>query len=804
MTARLCEKTIDMDIKTLLSGLREEVSCPVCSDIFTDPRQLPCLHSFCLKCLKRWHETSQSTTNRQDTIICPNCRATNRVPESGDLNDLLPSFYLNGLVDILAVKQCKKTQITCGNCDKKRSKASYCFQCYLFYCKKCVTAHNKIRSSKHHRVLAVKDFQDKDYEEILKRPAFCPKQRHQKEELKYYCNICQTSVCQICSSLEHSGHALEHIEDEAERQKIAITTLVETQRQNLEAMKHIVSQIDEDYVKIIQQSNDIKANIQMFVENLMAVIEAKRKRLFDAAEDQTKSSLEKLTKKRSKTEDGIRVIESLLEKSDKLLYRGTNAEIIQLRRSLEITPEQVVQTEPVAHDPESLPALVFLQNGKLLENVNSEEIGSLELPNQTEVSQCIAEGRGMKEAFAGGEVVPLHLTRDCEKTLLYNENDWVTVDVRDERGRECATEMQISDNKNGQYDISYSSREQGSPKAREQILSSGNRHARDINSGGHSPSPSASRYFSPEQGACSQAMLVNPFPFKSVSVSSEGSDSSVGRNFWPWGLTVSDTDEIAVTDCLNHMVKIFDASGNYLRAFGSYGTNQGEFICPRGICFDTNRNILVADSGNNRIQIFSREGKYMGMLCGEGRLDTQLSNPLGLSLDANGNVIVADSGNKLIKIFSTNGEFVTKIGGPGTLSFPVHCVQCHEYFVVSDTDLHSITLFNREGKYQYKFGRQGTGDGELNFPCCLSVNKSNQLMVCDEGNHRIQFFELNGRFVGKFGTQGSNLGAFKAPQSPSVLSNGSIVVSEWFNHRIQIFESNLPSAASEAGNNVFT
>ena len=40
-----------MEIQTLLYSLREEVSCPVCSDIFKDPRHLPCLHTFCLHCL---------------------------------------------------------------------------------------------------------------------------------------------------------------------------------------------------------------------------------------------------------------------------------------------------------------------------------------------------------------------------------------------------------------------------------------------------------------------------------------------------------------------------------------------------------------------------------------------------------------------------------------------------------------------------------------------------------------------------------------------------------------------------------
>ena len=158
----------DMDIQTLLSDLHKEVSCPVCMNIFTDPKQLSCLHCFCLQCLKRWHRTRQGSANCPDTIICPNCRALSSVPESGDLHDLPTSFYLNGLIDVLAIKECNNTQVTCGNCGGKSSEASYCFQCCIFYCEECVTAHNKMRTNKNHRALALKKFQDKDYEDVLK------------------------------------------------------------------------------------------------------------------------------------------------------------------------------------------------------------------------------------------------------------------------------------------------------------------------------------------------------------------------------------------------------------------------------------------------------------------------------------------------------------------------------------------------------------------------------------------------------------------------------------------------------------
>ena len=66
----------------------------------------------------------------------------------------------------------------------KLSEETYCFQCCIFYCQACATAHNIMRTNKDHRVLALKDFQDKDYEDVLKRPVFCPKHGHTEEELR--------------------------------------------------------------------------------------------------------------------------------------------------------------------------------------------------------------------------------------------------------------------------------------------------------------------------------------------------------------------------------------------------------------------------------------------------------------------------------------------------------------------------------------------------------------------------------------------------------------------------------------------
>ena len=563
--------------------------------------------------------------------------------------------------------------------------------------------------------------------------------------------------------MEHGGHTLSLIQEEAKTQKIQMKTLIETQRRNLQAKKNAARRLDEDYAKLLQQGEDVKKGVQRTVDNLITTIQAKKQNIFLAVENQTVKSLESVTKRKTKIDEQITVIESTLEKAEKLVTRSTNAEVVQLKKSLEKILEGVDQTEPTNSDPEGLLVrLAFVENQKLLNNVNTEEIGTLELLHETKASQSLAEGKGLKEGAVGTGAEFVLTTRNAEAGQCYNKHDRVTVEIRDEQGRECETETRINDNKDGSYKISYSLRDQGRYKVTVKV---NGQHVRD--------SP-----FS---------VQIKPFQVRPVSAFGKRG-SSVGMFIGPWGVAVNSRDEIAVTDCSNHRVQIFGSDGNYLRSFDRKGSKTGELNSPMGIVFDKNENIFVADYSNHRIQIFSGEGEYVGMFGGERSLDSHLSNPCGLSIDSDGNIIVADSGNKLIKIFSPEGKFLLKIGEQGSFTFTFHCIQCYKYLVVSDTSEHCINAFDRNGHFQYKFGKQGGGDGEFNGPRGLSVNKLGHLMVCDTDNHRIQIFELNGKFVGTFGTNGSNLGELNRPWSTAVLTNGRIVVSDFSNDHIHIPE----------------
>ena len=746
-----------MDLTTLFYNLREEVSCSVCSDIFTDPKHLSCLHSFCSKCLQQWYETCGGG----EAIKCPKCQTFSRVPASGDLKDLPTSFYLNGLIDVLAIKECNKTQVKCGNCDKKRSEVSYCFQCCIFYCDQCVAAHNILRRNREHRVLAIKEFQDKDYEDVLKRPVFCARQDHQEEELKYYCKECETTICQTCFALDHGGHALKLIKAEAETQKLEIKSVIEMHRKKLEAKMKEVTHLDEDYAKMTQQNEIVKRDAQRFANNLIKSIQAKLQNIITAVENQTKKSLESLTAKRSEIQHHINIIESSLEEADKLLKRSTTAEIVQLKKSLPTIFEGVDQTEPIVYDPNSQEALVFVENQKMQDIVNVEEIGILKEANRTNPIESLAEGEGLKEGTVGRKAKFNLITRNAEKKQLYCERNRVTIEIKEEQEQECVTEVRVDDNKDGIYNISYYPRVQGTVKL---FVKVNEVHIRG--------SPFT--------------VIVKPFHVRPLlSFGQQGSGDGMFK--YPLGVAVNDRDDIVVADESNHRVQVFDSNGTFLRSFGHKGDNAGELSYPFGIAIDKDRNIFVAEFGNHRVQILSWEGRHLGSFGGKGSLDSQLLRPFGISLDSTGNVIVADAGNQLIKIFTPDGRFVMKIGGQGSFSYPVHCVQCGEYFIVSDRDEHCIKVFNREGHFQYKFGEKGQGDGEFNCPHFLSVNQSKQLLVCDRYNHRIQVFKVDGTFVEKFGFKGSDLGQFNELFSSAVLTNDCIVVPDIINHRIQIF-----------------
>ena len=661
---------------------------------------------------------------------------------------------MNSLLDVMAIQKCSVAGVKCGNCEKTSAQSFYCFKCCAFWCDDCIAAHNIIRANKDHKVLAIKDFQDQDIENVLRRPVFCQKEHHENKKLKFFCKDCEVAICNTCVVTLHEGHVKVPLQDAANERKLRLESVLESQKEKALRKRNMITRLQSECNEIQERVACVKKSAQNLVDNLMRIIEVKKQELFKEVEDKAQQSIERLEEQRSDVENELQLIETSIEKTETFLKRSTNAEIVHFNTlfQAEVTDE----ADLVDRDSKDLGHFVFFANKSLTAKANSEGVGFLkQIISQTKSSNSKAEGNGINDVTVGLEAQFVLTTRNVENEQCYEQYDIVTMEIRNDDDRECATEAQVQDNKDGSYNISYFAKEAGTCQTSVMV------------NGQHvSSSPFT--------------VQVKPRQYKPV-LSFGGKGSSAGMFDRPWGVAVNERNKIAVTDRDNGRVQIFSSDGTCLRSFGRRGNKEGEFIHPSGIAYLNNGNIVVADSGNHRLQIFTGRGNTQ--IGGKAKLDHQFDYPWGLSVDSDGNIIVADSNNKLIKIFTLSGQFLRKFGGEDLLVDPLHCIQKDQYFIVSDYGDHTIKVFNTDGDFLYKFGNKGEGDGEFDNPYCLSVDKAGHLMVCDGANDRVQVLELNGKFITKFKLMS---GGF--PLSTAVLSDGRIVVSDFRDQRIQLIE----------------
>lgn len=75
---------------------RELIECPICRDVFTDPRILPCsVHTFCSDCLRKYIEQHEG----KRSVPCPVCQKMFVVP-SGGVSDLPSNPLITRLMEI--------------------------------------------------------------------------------------------------------------------------------------------------------------------------------------------------------------------------------------------------------------------------------------------------------------------------------------------------------------------------------------------------------------------------------------------------------------------------------------------------------------------------------------------------------------------------------------------------------------------------------------------------------------------------------------------------------------------------------
>ena len=193
-----------------LKNLEEQLTCPICLEQFTNPKILPCFHSFCLHCLEG---VAPELVEDNLCLPCPTCRSPCPNPDKG-LASLPPSFVINNLIDVygLMKKVLGDHQASCDNCDKTNA-ISYCKQCFNFLCPECQQQHDNWKAFSNHQTLSLEEVASMAYQLPRAKPEATDNCTDHNKPLEIFCETCEELICHLCTVRKHAGHSYDVVSD---------------------------------------------------------------------------------------------------------------------------------------------------------------------------------------------------------------------------------------------------------------------------------------------------------------------------------------------------------------------------------------------------------------------------------------------------------------------------------------------------------------------------------------------------------------------------------------------------------------
>jgi DNA-binding beta-propeller fold protein YncE len=202
------------------------------------------------------------------------------------------------------------------------------------------------------------------------------------------------------------------------------------------------------------------------------------------------------------------------------------------------------------------------------------------------------------------------------------------------------------------------------------------------------------------------------------------------------GIDTGPDDEVYVLDSGNHRIQVFDAEGNFLRKWGSAGTDPGQFGWDmRGLIVDdANEWVYVVDAQQSQIEKFDLNGTPLATWGSEGTGPGQFRDggrEITLSLDGS-RVYAPDFGNNRINVYDSDGNFEFDFPNPppappnGGFNLPqgVAVNAAGTNIFTADTYNHRIQRFSPTA-FTGSWGFRGTTDDfAFNYPRGVAIDPS--------------------------------------------------------------------------------
>ncbi|XP_062423550.1 tripartite motif-containing protein 3 isoform X1 [Rhea pennata] len=717
--------------------------CSICLDRYRNPKVLPCLHTFCERCLQNYIPPQSLT------LSCPVCRQTSILPEKG-VAALQNNFFITNLMEVL---------------------------------------QRDPESAGLHPGPGLDPVSA-----VTGQPLSCP--NHEGKVMEFYCESCETAMCHECTEGEHREHVTVPLRDVVEQHKAALQQQLDAIKSRLPQLAAAIGLVTEISKQLVDRKNEAVSEISSTFEELEKALQQRKGLLVRDLEATCGAKQKVLQAQLDALRQGQENILSSCTFTEQALHHGTETEVLLVKKQMSERLSELASQEFPEHPHENDQLDYVVETDGVRKSILN--LGVLITTSAT-AHKTVATGEGLRHAVVGQPSSLSVTTKDKDGELVRSGSASLRFQVTAPDG--SAAESEVLDNKNGTYELLYTPRTEGdfllSILLYGQPIRGSPFRVRAVKASDVPPSPDdvKRRVKSPSSGHIRQKAVRRPSSMYSSGkkkenpiedelifrVGSRGREKGEFTNLQ--GISTSSTGRIVVADSNNQCVQVFSNEGQFRLRFGVRGRSPGQLQRPTGVTVDMNGDIIIADYDNRWVSIFSPEGKFKTKI-GAGRL----MGPKGVAVDRNGHIIVVDNKACCVFIFQSNGKLVTKFGSrgtaerqfAGTLDGP-HFVAVNNKneIVVTDFHNHSVKVYNADGEFLFKFGSHGEGNGQFNAPTGVAVDANGNIIVADWGNSRIQVFDSSGSFLSYINTAADPL---YGPQGLALTSDGHVVVADSGNH----------------------
>nr|XP_006825015.1 PREDICTED: tripartite motif-containing protein 2-like [Saccoglossus kowalevskii] len=652
-----------VDAGAVLAEINEDfLCCAICLERYSDPKILPCQHTFCKKCLVQLAEKGVA-----DTLMCPTCNRSVKVP----INDLQSNFFMSSLLDKIPEKLVAGTPKVCEFCEENEV-TSICVECQQYSCTPCTRVHKKTKTTKSHQVLSVDEYQETKNKKPFAVQSIQYCNVHTGNQLKYYCDTCQTPICMECTIIDHRvpEHKHRYIKEVADEYSDELKGKVrklkvkadeaETSKMSAKAAcDKLKTCCKEEEAKINKKTDEILEDLRRQIE----VVKQKKERLVDELKTEYTARVKNMEIKVDELEmkhgnivkfrphpgrDDVRMLATnacqqncSLDNVPKQLIKGDTATLMVTTRDKQgkqVIPRQVVEARVTKPDGSSDDIKVQDNNdgthtmmvhgeidGKYKVSVTIDNQPIPGTPAQFNVIKGLVKTIGKNGSGKGEYNLPVGVTVD-------KNGDIVTA----ERGNK---RLQITD-KDGNYK-NIIKIEKCIPSGL--CIFNGKYYMTDLDN--------AQVVISDMNGHVIKRFSENmKHPIRIVVRPADGmvyvSD---------WDLKIGDK-----TNKDGHLIRKYTKDGDYIKSFGGYGSEARQFKGPSFMAVDNHGLLFVGDYNNNRIQVYNTDDEYMYSFNCPGQDEGQIYGPRGIAIDKEGYVYVVNYNNKVQK-FDRSGRFICRI-----------------------------------------------------------------------------------------------------------------------------------------------